>query len=105
MIQVTSAAALGNDVRQPPFPQRLHAAARAQDSWLCVGLDPETAQLPAGIGLDEFLHGIVEATADLVCCFKPQIAFYEALGLDGLGSLRKLIRDVQQHTLVLVDAK
>jgi len=62
------------------FRDRLSTRARERNSWLCVGLDPDSALMPAGVGLDEFLRGIVEATQDIVCCFKPQIAFYEALG-------------------------
>ena len=75
-------------------------------SMLCVGLDPDPALLPPGVGLDDFLRGVVEATADLVCCFKPQIAFYEALGLPGLVSLRTLFRVLSETGVpVLLDAK
>jgi orotidine-5'-phosphate decarboxylase len=87
------------------FRERLRAAARSNDSWLCVGLDPDPVLMPDGVGLDAFLRGIVEATQDLVCCFKPQIAFYEALGLDGLRSLRVLLSEIPSVIPRLVDAK
>src|SRR4051794_28865415 len=111
MIQVNSeeperAPSPVTDVRQSSFVQRLHATARANDSWLCVGLDPDPSAMPEGVGLDDFLHGIVEATHDLVCCFKPQIAFFEALGLPGQQALRTLVALVRQYDVpVLVDAK
>ena len=89
-----------------PFPQRLRAASQARGSSLCVGLDPDPALLPPDVSLDDFLRGIVEATADVVCCFKPQIAFYEALGLPGLVSLRTLFGVVRGTGVpVLLDAK
>jgi orotidine-5'-phosphate decarboxylase len=88
-----------------PFIERLRAAARRNDSWLCVGLDPEPELLPAGISLDDFLTGIVDATRDLVCCYKPNLAFFEALGLDGLTALRHVLDAVRPELPVLVDAK
>jgi orotidine-5'-phosphate decarboxylase len=71
-----------------------------------VGLDPDPSAMPAGVGLDDFLRGIVEATHDVVCCFKPQLAFFEALGLEGQQALRKVIAVVRQYDVpLLVDAK
>ena len=87
------------------FLERLHAAARANDSWLCVGLDPDPTLLPGGVGLGAFLSGIVEATRDLVCCFKPNLAFYEALGMPGQVELRSLLALLPRDIPVLVDAK
>jgi orotidine-5'-phosphate decarboxylase len=96
MIQVTSTSS---------FRDRLRSAARRHNSLLCVGLDPDPALMPAGVGLDAFLRGIVEATSDLVCCFKPNIAFYEALGLAGQQALRALLHSLPPEIPVLVDAK
>jgi len=89
-------AALGNS----PFLERLHAAARTNRSWLCVGLDPEPAD-----DIETFLKGIVDATRDLVCCYKPNLAFYEALGLAGQRALRALLAAIPDDIPVLVDAK
>lgn len=106
MIQGTPAHAEGaRKLRTASFLERLHAAATAHDSWLCVGLDPESARVPPGLDLHVFLRGIVEATADLVCCFKPNIAFFEALGLQGQELLRAVLREVPSDVPVLLDAK
>jgi orotidine-5'-phosphate decarboxylase len=55
--------------------------------------------------LDDFLLGVLEATRDLVCCYKPNLAFFEALGLDGQRALRTVLRNVPSEIPVLVDAK
>lgn len=87
------------------FLERLRAAARRNDSWLCVGLDPDPDLLPSGVALEAFLRGIVEATHDQVCCYKPNLAFFEALGLDGYVALRALLKALPSEIPVLVDAK
>jgi orotidine-5'-phosphate decarboxylase len=92
-------------VRTSSFLERLHAAARTNDSWLCVGLDPDPRSMPAGLTLDRFLHGIVDTTRDLVCCYKPNLAFYEALGRDGFEALRSLLSYVPGEVPILIDAK
>jgi len=63
--------------------------------------------MPAGVGLDEFLRGIVEATQDIVCCFKPQIRVLRSARLTGLTSLRSLLGVLRgaERFLFLVDAK
>jgi orotidine-5'-phosphate decarboxylase len=65
------------------FVQRLQRAWAAGDTLLCVGLDPDPARLPQHLAdaehpIFEFGRAIVDATADLVCAFKPQIAYYAA---------------------------
>ncbi len=106
MIQGTPAWAGGSGtVRTSSFLERLHTAARRNSSWLCVGLDPDPASLPAEVGLESFLRGIVDATRDLVCCYKPNLAFFEALGMAGQHALRSLLRDVPGEIPVLIDAK
>jgi orotidine-5'-phosphate decarboxylase len=92
-------------VRTSSFLERLHAAAQANDSWLCVGLDPDPALVPGGPSVEEFLEGVVEATCDLVCCYKPNLAFFEALGLSGQATLRALLSAIPSGIPVLVDAK
>src|SRR5207237_5570309 len=102
MIQSTLAS---KSVGTSSFRKRLSAAARRNDSWLCVGLDPDPSRIPHGVSIESFLEGIVEATGDLVCCFKPQIAFYEALGIPGLVALRRVLEVIPSDIPVLVDAK
>ena len=65
------------------FVTSLEAAWARNDSLLCVGLDPDPAKFPArlrgrGEAILEFCKSIVDATADLVCAFKPQIAYFAA---------------------------
>jgi orotidine-5'-phosphate decarboxylase len=83
-----------------PFLERLHTAARTNRSWLCVGLDPEPAD-----DVETFVKGIVDATRDLVCCYKPNLAFYEALGVAGHRALRAVLEAIPDDIPVLVDAK
>jgi len=79
------------------FMQDLHGAWRRNDSLVCVGLDPEPAKFPARFRDDPdavfgFCRAIVDATADLVCAFKPQIAHFAALGAE--DALRRLIEHI-----------
>jgi orotidine-5'-phosphate decarboxylase len=99
-------------LRTSSFLERLHALARANQSWLCVGLDPDPALVPDALKTDDasewvtrFLVGIVEATRDLVCCYKPNLAFFEALGLPGQRALRALLAAIPSEIPVIADAK
>ena len=88
----------------------LRDASRRNASLLCVGLDPDPRRIPAafqsnGDPILAFCMAIVEATADLVCAFKPNIAFFEALGPAGLATLRHLIAAMPRDIPVIVDAK
>ncbi len=89
----------------PTFRERYEAAAAANDSLLCVGLDPDPGRIPDGVGTLAFLEAIVEATADLVCCFKPNAAFFESRGPDGVEELWALIAAIPDDVPVLLDAK
>lgn len=94
------------------FLDKVCAAARRNNSWLCIGLDSELSRLPAFLrerhgphALLEFNRAIIEATADLVCAYKPNLAFYEMLGPLGLEILYK-IRELIPHEIpVIGDAK
>jgi orotidine-5'-phosphate decarboxylase len=88
-----------------PFVERLRAAARQNDSWLCVGLDPDPALMPPGVSLEAFLGGIVDATRDQVCCYKTNPGFFEALGLDGIRALHGVLDTLRYTVPVLLDAK
>ena len=93
------------------FTQMLAAAWRKNDSLLCVGLDPDPAKFPAHLkGRDdaifEFCRTIVDATADLVCSFKPQIAYFAARRAeDQLEALIAHIREKHPGIPVILDAK
>ncbi len=93
------------------FVDMLAAAAQRADSMLCVGLDPDPARLPGAWRGDagrlfDFCAGIVDATHDLVCAFKPQIAYFHAQRAeDQLERLIAHIRRVAPGVPVILDAK
>ena len=91
----------------PTFTELLRIASETTQSLLCVGLDPDPARLPVADAA-EFNRAIVSATADLVCAYKPNLAFYEALGLPGFKALEKTvqhIRDAAPHCIIIGDCK
>ncbi len=95
---------------QMTFAERLARAQQAADSLLCVGLDPDPAKLPKDLAdaqpLYAFNRRIVDATADLTAAYKPQIAFYSALGAEEqLAASIRYIRERAPHALVILDAK
>jgi orotidine-5'-phosphate decarboxylase len=87
------------------FISKLAKAAQKNKSLLCVGLDPDPAMMPEGLGVFEFNKAIIDATADLVCAYKPNIAFYEAMGNEGLEALKKTRDYVPEDIPVIIDAK
>jgi orotidine-5'-phosphate decarboxylase len=86
------------------FVSRLLDACRRNRSLLCVGLDPDPAKLPVK-DVFEFNKAIIDATADLVCAYKPNLAFYEALGIRGLQALKKTVAYIPKNIPVIGDAK
>lgn len=93
------------------FLDMLGAAQRQNQSLLCVGLDPDPARFPAGLRGDagriyDFCAAIVEATADAVIAFKPQIAYFAAhRAEDQLERLIRHMRAVAPRVPVILDAK
>jgi orotidine-5'-phosphate decarboxylase len=97
------------------FTQMLAAAWQKNDSLLCVGLDPDPAKFPAHLkrggerddnAILEFCTAIVDATADLVCAFKPQIAYFAACRAeDQLEALIAHIHEKHPGIPVILDAK
>ncbi len=106
------------------FYEKLNAAVQRNDTLLCVGLDPTPMACPAqyraptdshegysaqtAATCDELLEwnrAVINLTSDLVCCYKPNIAFYEALGQPGMEILRSTIDSVPSDIPVLLDAK
>ena len=86
------------------FLEKLLTASRSNQSLLCVGLDPDPKLMPK-IGVFEFNREIIDATSDLVCAYKPNLAFYEALGIEGLRALEKTIAHIPQNVAIIGDAK
>lgn len=92
------------------FRDKLAAASARNRSLLCVGLDPDPTRVPAPLRprrdwVTRFHAGIIEATADLVCAYKPNLAFYEALGAEGWTALRATLALIPPDIPVLLDAK
>ncbi len=89
------------------FLSRLDQACAAHQSLVCVGLDVDPARMPIP-DVADFNRAIVDATADLVCCYKPNLAFYEALGIPGLKALESTVSHIRQaapHAIIIGDAK
>ncbi|WFR80932.1 orotidine-5'-phosphate decarboxylase [Janthinobacterium rivuli] len=93
------------------FINKLSAAWTANNSLLCVGLDPDLAKLPAELrdlpdGITTFCTRIIDATADLACAFKPQIAYFAALGAEKqLEDICRYVREHYPHIPLILDAK
>jgi orotidine-5'-phosphate decarboxylase len=93
------------------FMRTLSAAWQRNSSLVCVGLDPEPARFPAALrdspdAIFTFCRDIVDATADLVCCYKPQIAYFAAHRAE--HALERLIAHIHTRHAgvpVILDAK
>jgi orotidine-5'-phosphate decarboxylase len=92
------------------FVGALDSAARRHKSLLCVGLDIDPTKLPESLLHEKdpwfaFCRAIIEETADLVCAYKPNLAFFEALGPAGLATLARVVEAVPEGIPVIGDAK
>ncbi len=87
------------------FNEKLITASRKNKSLLCVGLDPDLELMPDTVGVFEFNKAIIEATSDLVCAYKLNLAFYEALGDEGLDALKRTIKYIPSNIPIIGDAK
>ncbi len=92
------------------FTQRLREIQSKQNSLLCIGLDVDADKIPPHLQsaenpVLEFNRQIIEATRDLVCAYKPNLAFYEAMGERGLASLRETLKLIPKNVVTIGDAK
>lgn len=91
------------------FIDKLNAAIKDNNSLLCVGLDPQEEMLPADGPIEERLvtwgKSLVALTHDLVCCYKPNIAFFEQFGPEGMRALQHIAAAIPADIPVLLDAK
>ena len=86
------------------FTTKLNKAVELNQSLLCIGLDPAPEVMPIqDVAL--FNKHIIEATSDLVCAYKPNLGFYEALGTSGLVALEKTLEAIPSHIPIIGDAK
>jgi orotidine-5'-phosphate decarboxylase len=86
------------------FLDKLLAASRKNSSLLCIGLDPDLTLMPK-VDILDFNKAVIDATADLVCSYKPNLAFYEALGLDGFKTLLNTVEYIPEFIPVIGDGK
>ena len=95
------------------FLEKLDEAVNKNNSLLCLGLDPDMDKLPTGFDnavapYFEFNKSIIDATADLVCAYKPNTAFYEARGVAGIEELKHTCDYIHQqypHIPIILDFK
>jgi orotidine-5'-phosphate decarboxylase len=95
------------------FGDRLIKASRANDSLLCIGLDPVRAWFPSPLDAEpdvtraivSFNAGVIAATSDLVCAYKPNLGFYLAYSAAGVAALEETRRLIPAHIPVILDAK
>ncbi|HVP35432.1 MAG TPA: orotidine-5'-phosphate decarboxylase [Terriglobales bacterium] len=92
------------------FIQKLKSASAKNKSLLCVGLDTELEKIPKFLLQEKdpifaFNRAIIDSTSDLVCAYKPNLAFYEAYGLKGLEALKKTCEYIPKDIPIILDAK
>ncbi len=93
------------------FIDKLSAAWTSSNSLLCVGLDPDLAKFPGDMhgrrdAIVAFCKAIIDATADLACAFKPQIAYFAALGAEAeLEEICNYLRSNYPQVPLILDAK
>ena len=90
------------------FAQKYQNTVQANESVLCVGLDPDRDGMPDGISKTDFLLAIVEATQGLVCAYKPNSPFFEEDGAEGFNELKHVIGGIARMAPgvpVILDSK
>jgi len=93
------------------FLDQLDASWSASGSMLCVGLDPDPARMPLPLdgnpdATENFCKAIIDATADLVCAFKPQIAHFSSHGAEeALERICRYVRETYPDVTLILDAK
>lgn len=86
------------------FSEKLHASVTRTGSALCVGIDPRP-QAGEAASLGAWLRRLIEETAPFAAAYKPNIAYFEAMGIPGLELLEGLLRDMPEDIPVILDAK
>lgn len=92
------------------FIQKLKSASSKNNSLLCVGLDTELEKIPKFLLQEKdpifaFNQAIIDSTLDLVCAYKPNLAFYEAYGIKGLEALKITCEYIPKDIPIILDAK
>ena len=89
------------------FFDYLESRCKEANSLLCVGLDPHPELLvqPSPISARDYCIRMIEECAEYACAFKPNSAFFEAFGADGISALREVILNIPDGIPVILDAK
>ncbi len=92
------------------FNQLLRERIRDTQSLVCVGLDADPDRIPTPLkdkpdSVYRFLKAIIEVTSDFVLAYKPNLAFYESLGVEGWDTLRRVLRLIPDGVLKIGDGK
>jgi len=93
------------------FNEKLQKIVKKNNSLLCVGLDIDKDRMPAFLfekskdPFFKFNKSIIDSTKDLVCAYKLNMAFYEALGKEGFELLEKTISYMPKEIVVILDGK
>jgi orotidine-5'-phosphate decarboxylase len=92
------------------FVEKLLNISRKNDSLVCVGLDTDLEKMPKHLLGEEdpqfpFNQRIIDRTSDLVCAYKPNMAFYEAQGSKGWDALKKTCEYIPRDIPIIIDAK
>ncbi|MEM7595405.1 MAG: bifunctional orotidine-5'-phosphate decarboxylase/orotate phosphoribosyltransferase [Cyanobacteria bacterium P01_A01_bin.83] len=96
------------------FTDQLQRAIATNDSLLIVGLDPNPEMMPPNYvqpqenltaGIEAWLLWVIESTQGLVCAYKPTLGFYQALGIEGLQLLARILNAIPQSIPIILDAK
>jgi orotidine-5'-phosphate decarboxylase len=78
---------------------------RSRKSFLCVGLDTDPSKLPADVSAIEFNKAIIDATREFAVAYKPNLAFYEAMGRQGWDILEETVAYIGNEHFTIADAK
>ncbi len=96
------------------FTEKLQRAITSSKSVLCVGLDPDLSKIPAPLKeqfsdpsdqVFEFCRRVIESTKMHACAYKPNLAFFEALGSDGWNVFDRLMDEIPSGKIIIADAK
>jgi orotidine-5'-phosphate decarboxylase len=86
------------------FTEKLQQRIKSSGSRLCVGLDPRPGEHGAGYAKD-FLTRVIEETAECAAAFKPNMAYFEAMGIEGIRVLEEILAVIPPEIPVILDAK
>ncbi|MFN9410362.1 MAG: orotidine-5'-phosphate decarboxylase [Akkermansiaceae bacterium] len=86
------------------FTEKLQQRVTATGSRLCVGLDPRGGDGGADAA-KPFLSRVIEETSDYAAAFKPNMAYFEAMGIAGIKVLEEILKEIPSHIPIILDAK